>query len=116
MQRSRCRAVTIADAAGAMHRGSSTRGPCIATFYCKIFLLKTRVNLLLSNAKLLCILYINLLNAVLSFLLCFLVLQAFKILNKMLFVRLMLTDIAMPNVSSVFRKGSIMPWLFLREN
>ena len=42
-------AETIAGAAGAMHRGPSTRGSRIATFYCKIFSLKAEINLLLLN-------------------------------------------------------------------
>ena len=46
------RAVTIAGAAGAMHRGPSMRELRIATFYCKIFLLKAQVNLLLLNVSL----------------------------------------------------------------
>ena len=45
-------AVTIAGAAGAMHLGPSTRGPHIATFYCKIFSLKAQVKLLLLNVTL----------------------------------------------------------------
>ena len=36
------RAVITAGAVGAMHRGSSTRGLRIATFYCEIFLLKLK--------------------------------------------------------------------------
>ena len=46
------RAVTIARAAGAMHRGPSMREPRIATFYCNIFSLKAQVNLLLLNVPL----------------------------------------------------------------
>ena len=46
------RAITITGAAVAMHRGPSTRVPCIATFYCKIFSLKAQVNLLLLNVTL----------------------------------------------------------------
>ena len=45
-------AVTIAGAAGAMHRGPSMRGAHISTFYCKIFSLKAQVNLLLLNLTL----------------------------------------------------------------
>ena len=41
------RAVTTTGATGAMHRGSSTRGHCFATFSCKISSLKAQVNLLL---------------------------------------------------------------------
>ena len=41
------RAVTTFGAADAMHRGPSTKRPCIATFYCRIFSLKALVNLLL---------------------------------------------------------------------
>ena len=43
------RAITIAGAAGAVHRGPSMREPRIATVYCKIFSLKAQVNLLLLN-------------------------------------------------------------------
>ena len=46
------RAITTAGTTSAMHRGRSTRGPRIATFYCKIFSLKAQVNLLLLNVTL----------------------------------------------------------------
>ena len=45
------RAVTTIDAAGALHQGPRTRGPRIATFYCKIFMLKTEVNFLLFRVE-----------------------------------------------------------------
>ena len=44
--------IRAATTAGAMHQGSSMRGLRIATFYCKIFLLKAQVNLFLLNVTL----------------------------------------------------------------
>ena len=46
------RAVTNTGAAGAMHRGSSTRRPRFLAFYCKISSLKVQVNLILLNVTL----------------------------------------------------------------
>ena len=43
----RSRAVATIGASGALHRSPRTRGPRIATFYCKIFTLKAKENLLL---------------------------------------------------------------------
>ena len=42
-------AVATVGAAGAMHRGPSTKERDIATFYCKLFSLKAQVNFLLLN-------------------------------------------------------------------
>ena len=47
--RPKTRPVTTAGAAGAMHRDPSTSGPRIAAFCCKIFSLKTQLNLLSLN-------------------------------------------------------------------
>ena len=46
------RAATTASAAGAMHRGPSSRGARIATFYCKIFSLTAQVKLSLLKVTL----------------------------------------------------------------
>ena len=51
-------AITTVGATGAMHRGPSTRGPSIATFYCKIFSLKAQVNLIKCRTLSLVLIYI----------------------------------------------------------
>ena len=40
------RAITTTSAADALHRGPRTREPRSATFYCKMYMLKIKVNLL----------------------------------------------------------------------